>query len=43
MGFVLRGVQCGAVGAAEGLASTGVGVTDLTVLGHPRLATTFNS
>ncbi|WP_374049200.1 DUF6986 family protein [Sinomonas sp. ASV486] len=36
--FVLRGVQCGAVGADEVLASTGLGEPELTRLAHPRLA-----
>lgn len=36
--FVLRGVQCGAVGADEVLALTGVELPDLTALAHPRLA-----
>jgi len=36
--FVLRGVQCGAVGADEVLALAGVGLPQLTVLAHPRLA-----
>ena len=38
--FVLRGVQCGAVGAEEVLALAGVGLPELTVLAHPRLANT---
>lgn len=38
--FVLRGVQCGAVGADEVLASTGLGELELTGLAHPRLAQT---
>ncbi len=36
--FVLRGVQCGAVGADEVHASTGLSEHDLTRLAHPRLA-----
>ncbi|PTT63881.1 DUF6986 family protein, partial [Arthrobacter sp. HMWF013] len=36
--FVLRGVQCGAVGAEEVQALAGVGVSQLTGLAHPRLA-----
>ncbi|MCX6497548.1 MAG: aldolase [Arthrobacter sp.] len=36
--FVLRGIQCGAVGAEEVLASTGVGLPELDALAHPRLA-----
>lgn len=36
--FVLRGVQCGAVGADEVLALADVGLPQLTVLAHPRLA-----
>lgn len=36
--FVLRGVQCGALGAEEVLALAGVGLPQLTVLAHPRLA-----
>ncbi|WP_255771340.1 DUF6986 family protein [Pseudarthrobacter sulfonivorans] len=36
--FVLRGVQCGAVGADEVLAGAGVGLSHLTALAHPRLA-----
>ncbi|MHA7199103.1 DUF6986 family protein [Arthrobacter alkaliphilus] len=38
--FVLRGVQCGAVGAEEVLALAGVDLSRLTVLAHPRLAHT---
>ena len=38
--FVLRGVQCGAVGADEVLALAGVGLPQLTGLAHPRLAAT---
>ena len=38
--FVLRGVQCGAVGADEVLALAGVGLPQLTALAHPRLADT---
>jgi hypothetical protein len=38
--FVLRGVQCGAVGAEEVLALAGVELPQLTVLAHPRLANT---
>ncbi|MDP9884865.1 hypothetical protein J2W21_002383 [Sinomonas atrocyanea] len=38
--FVLRGVQCGAVGADEVHASTGLGELELTHLAHPRLADT---
>ncbi|TLM81838.1 aldolase [Pseudarthrobacter sp. NamE5] len=41
--FVLRGVQCGAVGAHEVQALAGVGIPQLTALAHPRLATTSNS
>lgn len=37
-GFVLRGVQCGAVGADEVLALAGVDLSQLTALAHPRLA-----
>lgn len=36
--FVLRGVQCGAVGAEEVAALAGVGITQLTGLAHPRPA-----
>ncbi|GAA2201786.1 DUF6986 family protein [Sinomonas flava] len=36
--FVLRGLQCGAVGADEVLASTGLTEAELTGLAHPRLA-----
>jgi citrate lyase beta subunit len=38
--FVLRGVQCGAVGSEEVLALTGVELPRLTALAHPRLAHT---
>jgi hypothetical protein len=38
--FVLRGVQCGAVGAEEVLALAGVAIPKLTGLAHPRLAQT---
>ncbi|WP_426299778.1 DUF6986 family protein [Arthrobacter sp. R-11] len=38
--FILRGVQCGAVGTEEVLALAGVELPRLTVLAHPRLATT---
>jgi hypothetical protein len=38
--FVLRGVQCGAVGAEEVLSLAGVGLPQLTSLAHPRLTTT---
>ena len=38
--FVLRGVQCGAVGTEEVLALAGVGLPELTALAHPRLANT---
>lgn len=41
--FVLRGVQCGAVGADEVQALAGVGIPQLTVLAHPRLASISNS
>ncbi|MCU1518048.1 MAG: aldolase [Pseudarthrobacter sp.] len=41
--FVLRGVQCGAVGDDEVKALAGVGVPQLTALAHPRLATASNS
>ena len=37
--FVLRGVQCGAVGSDEVLAGTGVELPRLSALAHPRLAT----
>jgi citrate lyase beta subunit len=40
--FVLRGVQCGAVGADEVQALAGVGIPQLTALAHPRLATASN-
>ncbi|MCS3844411.1 HpcH/HpaI aldolase/citrate lyase family protein [Microbacterium sp. AK031] len=36
--FVLRGVQCGAIDAAEMAADIGIRVDELTVLAHPRLA-----
>ncbi len=36
--FVLRGVQCGAIGDDEVAADVGIGVGDLTALAHPRLA-----
>lgn len=36
--FVLRGVQCGAIGVDEVVASIGIDVPTLTVLAHPRLA-----
>lgn len=36
--FVLRGVQCGAIGVDEVAASIGIDVPTLTVLAHPRLA-----
>ena len=36
--FVLRGVQCGAVGADDVQALAGVGIPQLTGLAHPRLA-----
>jgi citrate lyase beta subunit len=36
--FVLRGVQCGAVGSDEVLAGTGVEISRLSALAHPRLA-----
>ncbi len=36
--FVLRGVQCGAVGAEEVAALAGVDLAQLTLLAHPRLA-----
>ncbi|MEW1822341.1 aldolase [Arthrobacter sp. NPDC080031] len=36
--FVLRGVQCGAVGSEEVLALAGVELSRLTALAHPRLA-----
>ncbi|WP_120522369.1 DUF6986 family protein [Arthrobacter celericrescens] len=38
--FILRGVQCGAVGTEEVLALAGVELPRLTHLAHPRLATT---
>ncbi|WP_458779568.1 DUF6986 family protein [Arthrobacter sp. D3-16] len=41
--FVLRGVQCGAVGADEVQALAAVGLPQLTALAHPRLTTTSNS
>ncbi|VXC57771.1 Aldolase [Arthrobacter sp. 9V] len=37
-GFVLRGVQCGAVGTDEVKALAGVELSQLTALAHPRLA-----
>ncbi|KHK97640.1 aldolase [Microbacterium mangrovi] len=36
--FVLRGVQCGAIGADEVQADIGITEAELTVLAHPRLA-----
>jgi hypothetical protein len=36
--FLLRGVNCGAVGSEEVLALTGVEIPRLTVLAHPRPA-----
>ncbi|MGO2685042.1 MAG: DUF6986 family protein [Microbacterium gubbeenense] len=36
--FVLRGVQCGAIGVDEIRASIGIDVPELTALAHPRLA-----
>ena len=36
--FVLRGVQCGAIGADEIRSSIGIDVPELTALAHPRLA-----
>ncbi|MGP6178364.1 DUF6986 family protein [Microbacterium sp. A196] len=36
--FVLRGVQCGAIGEDELLVTVGIDVPALTVLAHPRLA-----
>ncbi len=41
--FVLRGVQCGAVGSDEVQALAGVGIPQLTALAHPRLATISHS
>lgn len=41
-GFILRGVQCGAVGADEVRELTGVDLSRLTVLAHPRLATSIS-
>lgn len=41
--FVLRGVQCGAVGAEEVQALAGVGIPQLTALAHPRLAASTTS
>ncbi|MEA5453901.1 aldolase [Sinomonas sp. JGH33] len=38
--FVLRGVQCGAVGADEVLTAAGLTEAELTRLAHPRLAVT---
>jgi citrate lyase beta subunit len=40
--FVLRGVQCGAVGADDVQALAGVGIPQLTGLAHPRLAHTIS-
>ena len=40
--FVLRGVQCGAVGADDVQARAGVGIPQLTGLAHPRLAHTIS-
>lgn len=40
--FVLRGLQCGAVGADEVLASAGLTELELTHLAHPRLAAATN-
>jgi citrate lyase beta subunit len=40
--FVLRGVQCGAVGAEDVQALAGVGIPQLTGLAHPRLAHTIS-
>ncbi|GHG51785.1 hypothetical protein GCM10012320_21470 [Sinomonas cellulolyticus] len=40
--FVLRGLQCGAVGADEVLASTALTELELTHLAHPRLAAATN-
>ncbi|WP_066296153.1 DUF6986 family protein [Arthrobacter luteolus] len=37
-GFILRGVQCGAVGPEEVLSQAGVGLSRLTALAHPQLA-----
>ncbi|MGO2542521.1 MAG: DUF6986 family protein, partial [Specibacter sp.] len=36
--FVLRGVECGAVGAGEVAALTDIDIPQLTALAHPRLA-----
>jgi citrate lyase beta subunit len=36
--FILRGVQCGAVGAEDVQALAGVGIPQVTGLAHPRLA-----
>jgi hypothetical protein len=36
-GFVLRGVQCGAISAAEVATDTGIEQPALAVLAHPRL------
>ena len=36
--FVLRGVQCGAVGTEEVQALAGVDLSQLTALAHPRLS-----
>ena len=41
--FVLRGVQCGAVGGSEIQALAGISVPRLTALAHPRLAGASNS
>ncbi|NUP74940.1 MAG: aldolase, partial [Sinomonas sp.] len=41
--FVLRGVQCGAVGADEVQASAGLSEAELTRLAHPRLHAVLNS
>ncbi|TDW30181.1 DUF6986 family protein [Cryobacterium psychrophilum] len=38
-GFMLRGVQCGAIGSEEVRALAGIGPERLIVLAHPRLAT----
>jgi citrate lyase beta subunit len=40
--FVLRGVQCGAVGAEDVQALAGVGIPQLTGLAHPRLVPTIS-
>ena len=39
-GFVLRGVRCGAITAAEVVADTRIGEAGLVALAHPRRATT---